>query len=46
METSMRCQLCEKKTQELRYWFDKMVCNNCYNLSRTRSDVILEASAN
>ena len=31
METSMRCQLCEKKTQELRYWFDKMVCNNCYN---------------
>ncbi len=46
METSMRCQLCEKKTHELSYWFDKMVCSNCYGLSRTRSDVILEASAN
>ncbi len=46
METSMRCQLCEKKTHELNYWFDKMVCINCYDLSRTRSDVILEASAN
>lgn len=46
METSMHCQLCEKKTHELSYWFDKMVCNSCYNSSRTRSDVILEASAN
>ena len=46
METSMRCQLCEKKTHELNYWFDKMVCSICYDLSRTRSDVILEASAN
>lgn len=46
MESSMRCQLCEKKTHELNYWFDKMVCSNCYDLSRTRSDVILEASAN
>jgi formylmethanofuran dehydrogenase subunit E len=46
METSMRCQLCGKKTHELRYWLDKTVCKRCYELNRVRSEVILEASAN
>ena len=44
METSMRCQLCGKKTHELRSWLDKMVCKKCYELNRVSSEVILEAS--
>ena len=46
METSMRCQLCGKKTHELRYWLDKMVCKKCHELNRVSSEVILETSAN
>jgi formylmethanofuran dehydrogenase subunit E len=45
METSMRCQLCGKKTHELRYWLDKMVCKKCYELNKVSSEVILEAPA-
>lgn len=44
MESIMRCQICGKKTHELRFWFEKMACNNCYKVSRARSEMILEAS--
>jgi late competence protein required for DNA uptake (superfamily II DNA/RNA helicase) len=44
MESIMRCQVCGKKTHELRFWFDNMLCHNCYNVSRTRSEMILEAT--
>lgn len=30
METTMRCQVCGKRTHELRNWFDKMVCKKCF----------------
>jgi formylmethanofuran dehydrogenase subunit E len=44
METIIRCQLCGNKAYELDFWFDKMLCRDCYDLSRSRSDIILETT--
>ncbi len=45
MDTSMRCQFCGKKTHELRYGLDKMVCKQCYELNVANSEEVLGTSA-
>jgi formylmethanofuran dehydrogenase subunit E len=31
--TLMRCQVCGRRTHELRSRYDKMVCRRCYNVT-------------
>jgi ribosomal protein L37E len=37
----MYCERCGKKTFSLQYWFEKMVCDNCYRISRANQENIL-----
>ena len=30
------CELCENKTNLLRYWFGKFLCPNCYEIERSK----------
>lgn len=41
MLTGTRCNLCGKKTYSLQLWFEKMICGNCYEFIRARSQLNL-----
>lgn len=36
-----RCELCEKKTNSIKYWFGSMTCPRCYDLQRSNPQTIL-----
>jgi len=36
-----QCELCEKKTTSLKYWFGSMICPKCYDLQRSNPQTIL-----
>ena len=36
-----RCELCEKKTSSIKYWFGSMTCPSCYDLQRSNPQTIL-----
>lgn len=36
-----RCELCEKKTSSIKYWFGSMICPKCYDLQRSNPQTIL-----
>ena len=37
----VRCELCEKKTNSIKYWFGSMICPTCYDLQRSNPQTIL-----
>ena len=41
MYNSERCELCEKKTDTVKYWFGSMICPKCYDLQRSNPQTIL-----
>jgi len=41
MYNSERCELCEKKTDTVKYWFGSMICPRCYDLQRSNPQTIL-----
>ena len=36
-----QCELCEKKTASIKYWFGSMICPKCYDLQRSNPQTIL-----
>lgn len=41
MLSQMKCDACGKKTFELRYWFEQMMCTKCYRTARSNPQTIL-----
>lgn len=37
----VRCELCEKKTNSIKYWFGSMICPTCYDSQRSNPQTIL-----
>jgi predicted RNA-binding Zn-ribbon protein involved in translation (DUF1610 family) len=35
------CESCDKKTNALKYWFEKFLCPKCYELARSKPQTIL-----
>ena len=35
------CELCEKRTNSLRYWFGKFLCPKFYEVERSKPQTIL-----